>query len=1657
MLNKNNKKKILALFLFSMIFLTVLVQNNLILNWNNDTNLDKKLSSDEQTDLGNIKANEVLTDEIRINASATGLGAHNWTWAAAQDWCSGSGTIGDPYIIANLEIDGQNLHSGIIIENSYNWMSLEYFRIENNIIYNIGGSDSGSAGIKIYKSRYGTIRNNNISSSRDGNYGIHVIGDGPWGTNPSEYINITENYITNTERGIHLEEGCREMIISENVAKFNSIAGIYIAKECKRITVSNNILSENEVFGIADTGTNIMMWMPDDGNTIFNNTIINNAYGFYLARTVYDKISYNNISSNSIHGLYVSGSSENTITNNTFSNNVDKGILMVMGPGGSRRNKIYRNDFIGNGEHAVEDTNIPWTMDYNNWSWWEGMPGIYPIIGNYWDNYTGADTDDDGVGDTPHIFEGNQDNFPYWNDGIEGHVIFINGSAITPYNWTWARGRFWCTGTGMMGDPYVIGPNEDWDGVIDAWNKPVAITIVDTDFATHFRIEGNTIINSSQAGIKLINTETGAIHDNIISSNGGHGIHFDHGHSINITENIINGNSQRGIFLDNQGPLGPFMYGSHNNFISGNTISNNEYGIYLRNKSIQNNITSNIISNNNQYGIYIADTTSNQTAAYHNEFINNNIHAYDIWGNNRWNDWNGRGNYWDNYIGLGGLDDDDDGIGDIPYDVNPAPLIQDIFPICDDGLQEYPLFINDTFGAWNNWEWASKKLFVSGSGTQWNPYVIENVSFNGNNNESPIRIIHSQAGFKYFRIENCTLYNIGGPDSGKAGIYLEDTKYGEIINNTFLTNNAGNYGIHLTDYCGKINITDNTIDGFKYGIYLEYWSSNMMSDPNIFSGNIIKNNIIGIFIDDNSQFTNITDNDIIDNSYIGIYLTNNSGTNKIYRNNIMTNGIGIKLNNSCSANDIVDNDIKDNAHYGLHINSSGNTIYNNDFTTTTGWNAHDDTPFGGNTWYSMMNWRGNYWSNYTPLLYSVDAKDEDDDGIGDIRYNLTGIAKAQDWYPIYDDGHNGSKIEIDGSLAWGMPKSWGWAAGRIWCSGSGIENDPFVIENLKIDAWRNGSCIYIHDSVGVIFRIQNSTFYNSSATTFPDPAGGIRLVRVTNGTIINNTIYNNDGHGIVVESTQWDKPSTGITIQNNIIKNNNGSGVYVNGTFCFDNLIFNNSISSNGDHGIVISDYAYRNDIINNYLYDNEATGVFIEEGGWWGNFIINNTIISGRIGIGIDGRETVDISYNNISDTTSHGIAIQYSNPMMMMDIHDINITGNIIHNCGDDGISFGWNNSQHSFNNRITENYIYNNTDAGISLQECDNSIIAKNTLDNNYVGIALEFLSSFNEFRDNIIINSGDQGLAIFDLDSIENKIYGNNFTGNGLNGFDFGLDNHWYWMNTGNYWDDYQGNDTNDDGIGDTPYNVNGLTNPKDMFPEWWDAPVLLKVFPLDNAEFAADISPAYEIQITQGKGHTFWYEIVGTGTTSPYMPLLGNPDEIISGKILSSLWSPLAGATYTLRFHVNDSQGLPTTQDVSITKLNTTSTTAPAASSGGSSSSSTDDAVEEEGYPWYIQAAMTGAVSATAGLIIKQVYSSAKKRRLILEKIHENFAKVENLERFLKDNLDYEAWQRFEEPWKQYQSEEITERKFIKKAKKSLGKRFTELFIPHKKSRRRTTT
>jgi len=745
---------------------------------------------------------------------------------------------------------------------------------------------------------------------------------------------------------------------------------------------------------------------------------------------------------------------------------------------------------------------------------------------------------------------------------------------------------------------------------------------------------------------------------------------------------------------------------------------------------------------------------------------------------------------------------------------------------------------------------------------------------------------------------------------------------------------------------------------------------------------IIRDNDYGISIDF-CDAINISKNVISGNVIAGIVLNNTSTYCNIFDNEISNTdpGSGVIIENGCYGSKIFSNNIEDNINYGLYLNASFgifyNRIYYNNFNFN-GMNAEDDTPnaIGQNLWYHDTTFRGNIWSNYTPALYDIGAKDQDDDGIGDIRYNLTGIANAQDWFPIYDDGHNGSKVVINGALIAGEYGSWGWAAGRTWCTGSGTVNNPYIISGLKINGQLNGSCLYIYnsDDWNQNFIIRDCELYNSSETESPTPAGGIHLWKVENATIIDNTIFNNDGHGIILRSGSMDTEETkNIIIRNNLIENNNGTGIYLNGSYVHENLIDNNTIILSGINGISIFDNAHDTTVSNNTLYDNTEIGIAITDfqpfppGGhmewpppdylpiwvldpWDYNDIINNTITRGDTGIGLESSVLVEITGNYITLTESNGIAIKDFN------CENLTITDNTIYDNDQYGINFGWDSPSYTANNYILRNNISNNGDTGIFLQQCYDSTFSDNFLEGNSIGIGLAYLNSYNYFTGNLILNNLDRGFAIFDLSCESNRIYDNNFTDNGINGEDLGIGNQWYIdtleLKAGNFWKDYTGNDTNDDGIGDTPYdNIGGFMKPKDYRPVCWDAPVILKIRPIDNDEFPAENPPDYEIQIKQGIGDVFWYEILGTSeTTSPYMKLNGNPNEVRAGKIEKHIWDKLLAGTHTIRFYANDSQGAVGKQDVMVTKLNVTDTlsTTPASSSSSSSSDSSD---EEEGYPW----------------------------------------------------------------------------------------------------------
>jgi len=213
-----------------------------------------------------------------------------------------------------------------------------------------------------------------------------------------------------------------------------------------------------------------------------------------------------------------------------------------------------------------------------------------------------------------------------------------------------------------------------------------------------------------------------------------------------------------------------------------------------------------------------------------------------------------------------------------------------------------PIDIDDLPGSLNDWSWAKSQGYCTGSGTESDPYIIQNHAFDTSGYLISCLIISNSR--KHFEIRNCSF--IGYNDAG--GIRLSNTTNGRII---------GNKNIYT-------------------GAFL--WMSN-------------------------SSYNYIAENDASNGYQFGIYLeTAYSGFNEIIKNDVINNTDGgIILSNLCENNLITENSIQTSA-YGIFLdtNTKSNSIYLNCFLNNT-LHARDDGT--SNRWDNGK--KGNYWDNYT--------------------------------------------------------------------------------------------------------------------------------------------------------------------------------------------------------------------------------------------------------------------------------------------------------------------------------------------------------------------------------------------------------------------------------------------------------------------------------------------------------------------------------------------------------------------------------------------------------------------------------------------------------------------------------------------------------------------
>ena len=175
---------------------------------------------------------------------------------------------------------------------------------------------------------------------------------------------------------------------------------------------------------------------------------------------------------------------------------------------------------------------------------------------------------------------------------------------------------------------------------------------------------------------------------------------------------------------------------------------------------------------------------------------------------------------------------------------------------------------------------------------------------------------------------------------------------------------------------------------------------------------------------------------------------------------------------------------------------------------------------------------------------------------------------------------------------------------------------------------------------------------------------------------------------------------------------------------------------------------------------------------------------------------------------------AIEIGNKAHSWVITNNTITNNTV------GITLGY----LAYGNVVSENYIANNNNTGIIISgDSTSNNIVNNTITGSTFGI---YITTTFGNGDNVIVGNNivNNEYGVFISNSNDDIFYHNNFILNTIQVYIYD-ESISTWDNgaEGNYWSDYDGTDSNKDGIGDTPYIIN--ENNTDRYPlmQPWASP------------------------------------------------------------------------------------------------------------------------------------------------------------------------------------------------------------------------------------------
>lgn len=399
-----------------------------------------------------------------------------------------------------------------------------------------------------------------------------------------------------------------------------------------------------------------------------------------------------------------------------------------------------------------------------------------------------------------------------------------------------------------------------------------------------------------------------------------------------------------------------------------------------------------------------------------------------------------------------------------------------------------------------------------------------------------------------------------------------------------------------------------------------------------------------------------------------------------------------------------------------------------------------------------------------------------------------------------------------------------------------IDGDNLTLDGAGHTATSGGYGIYLNGRTGV--TVKNLTM-----------DGYIALIDSNNNTIRSNTVSNNSYYGIYLDNAGYNTISDNVietnrigiyfvdsnynTFTGNTISNNSFRGIW--GSYSSNNTITENTVDFSGQTGIWLS-YSSDNILTDNRLFNNFNDAIRLHQD-CSGNILTNNNMMYNSRGIVLSFANDNVVSDNNASENTWTGIFIESSdgntltgNTSSKNDVVGIvlsssnysNVTNNITNSNGWIGIYLNkasYNTVSENLaesndyfgcriiesgNNTLSNNTIDGNND-GVEVWESDNNTLTGNAIrSNNRYGIHVRY-SINNTLAGNTIAWNGQYGFYL--VTSSSNEIYNNNFIDNAKQVYTLNSTNNFFSLdmpNGGNYWSDYNGQDTNADGLGETAY-------------------------------------------------------------------------------------------------------------------------------------------------------------------------------------------------------------------------------------------------------------